>query len=110
MCAYCKLCVHPVFTDWWMDDYISHLYGSMRTMQSTHFPVLHHTATHGRRYDVGEDNSKKVPVLVAEGRQKIAAWMRENGMPETEIMAFVEDSSGLPYKDFPCGPFTAIPC
>ena len=100
----------PIFTDWWMDDYISHLYGRSRTLKSTHYPATHHTSTHGRRYEVDENKGGKVPSAVKQGRAKIAGWMREHGWGEPDVQEFVNGKSGKPYKDFPCGDFTAIPC
>ncbi|GMH47863.1 hypothetical protein TrVE_jg8967 [Triparma verrucosa] len=100
----------PLFTDWWMDDYISFLYGRERTLKSTHYPATHHTSHHGRRYEVGEDKSKKLPGRVKIGREKIAKWMGDHGMDQQLINEFVDDNSGFPYRDFPCGDFTAIPC
>lgn len=35
--------------DWWMDDWISRVYGSRRTRQGASVAVVHHTGAHGQR-------------------------------------------------------------
>ena len=101
----------PIYTDWWMDDYISRLYGKDRTIKSNHYGVLHHTSHHGgRRYEVGENKSSKLPGSIQRGREEIAKWMKDHGHSEADIDAFKSSGQGQPYKDFPCGDFTGIKC
>jgi len=41
--------------DWYMDDWVSHVYGKSRTIKSSEFEVVHHTTHHGQRYQVRSD-------------------------------------------------------
>lgn len=36
----------PVLSDWWMDDWITHVYGTRRFTKGP-FSVRHHTGAHG---------------------------------------------------------------
>ena len=90
----------PLFTDWWMDDYISFLYGS-RTKMSSQFAVEHHVDHHGtKRYTVGIDKSKLVPGRVAETRRAIANFMVDKlGMTKAKGDELINDRQGPPYGD-----------
>jgi len=68
----------PELSDWWMDDWISHVYGKDRTYISHDIAVMHHTTTHGKRYTVDFDNEKHLHPLIKSGRLKILQWMTEN--------------------------------
>jgi hypothetical protein len=101
----------PIYSDWWMDDYISLLYGRERTIKSNHYGVLHHTSHHGgKRYEVGENKANKLPGSIQRGREEIAKWMKAHGHLDADIEAFKSSAQGQPYKDFPCGDFTGIKC
>ena len=39
----------PQLVDWWMDDWISFVYGQQRTFRANSVPVVHHTGAHGQR-------------------------------------------------------------
>lgn len=65
----------PELVDWWMDDWISFVYGRLRTFKARAVPVIHHTGAHGQRYAVDQANKKQLPRLVAEGRKKIRSWI-----------------------------------
>ena len=40
----------PQLTDWWMDDWISMVYGKKRTFKARAVEVVHHGKHHGKRY------------------------------------------------------------
>jgi hypothetical protein len=40
----------PEFDNWWIDDWITKVYGSNRTTKLTDWEVRHHTDKHGTRY------------------------------------------------------------
>lgn len=44
--------------DWWMDNWISCVYGSKRTYISKASAVVHHTYAHGQRYEVDRSNER----------------------------------------------------
>jgi hypothetical protein len=50
----------PELVDWWMDDWISRVYGQQRTFKANSVPVVHHTGAHGQRYVVDRENEKKL--------------------------------------------------
>ena len=75
--------------DWWMDDWISRVYGSTRTIQAKDVEVLHHTTAHGRRYEVDKSNAMKLDRLVHLGKAKIHAFMEEAGLDANIIKEFV---------------------
>jgi len=92
----------PFFTDWWMDDYISFLYGRDRTIKASSFPVNHHSGHHGgKRYEVHDDKTHYVPTAIAEGRDKIGNWMRRyiEDVKEEDIQAIIKAQQGQPYND-----------
>ena len=60
--------------DWWMDDWISQVYGSRRTMVGRTELVVHHTRP--KRYEVDERNKKGLKDLVKKGKLRIAAYLR----------------------------------
>ena len=63
------------FKDWWMDDYISHLYGGERSRMLKDYPVGHRSTMHGQRYTVGESKSHLLGKKIFKDREKIAEFM-----------------------------------
>jgi hypothetical protein len=84
----------PLLTDWWMDDWVTVVYGLDRTFLSKSAEVIHHTGAHGQRYEVNRNNLGKLDVLAKSGRQAIRTWMLKNNRPESEIATF--DRNTLP--------------
>jgi len=82
----------PALVDWWMDDWVTLVYGWGRTFQSRGAEVIHHTGAHGQRYEVDRANEAKVDLLVKQGRQLIRAWMLKHNAPEREIQAFDKET------------------
>ena len=82
-----------VLSDWWMDDWISRVYGEKRTKQLTDVPVTHHTTSYGRRYHVNGTHRDLVGGLVAAGRARIVRWMEAQGVSRDVITEFVQDRS-----------------
>lgn len=70
----------PELQDWWMDDWISHVYGPNRTLMTKAVTIYHHTMAHGKRYKVNFDHLEMLEPLVEKGRQKVLDWMRANGI------------------------------
>jgi len=66
----------PVFTDWWMDDWISQVYGDQRTQKGP-FTVRHLTHRQGTRYSVDSSHSEKLPQAVEDGKEQIEKWVTE---------------------------------
>lgn len=61
----------PELTDWWMDDWISLVYGKLRTFKAKKVSVVHHTYAHGQRYVVDKSHEFLLESLVRRGRGDI---------------------------------------
>ena len=81
----------PELVDWWMDDWISVVYGYKRTFEAKQSPVVHHTGAHGQRYEVNRDNFKRLDGLIKEGRRQIRRWMLKNNVPSEQLNEFDND-------------------
>jgi hypothetical protein len=68
--------------DWWMDDWISSVYGSNRSFMSKDVTITHHAKYHGPRYAVNESNRHLLKPLTIRARDQIVSWMQqpENGV------------------------------
>lgn len=66
----------PIFLDWWMDDWISTVYGPART---THGPFLvrHHVGVHGTRYDIDQSHERYLALEVESGRRALQRWLAQ---------------------------------
>lgn len=82
----------PELVDWWMDNWVSRVYGSKRTVLMSKVTVGHRTTVHGRRYTVDARNQLHLEALVRVGGAQIVAWMRRHGTPLDNIKAFLNDS------------------
>jgi hypothetical protein len=96
----------PELADWWMDDWMSHVYGRDRTFISSHVAVMHHTDTHGKRYLVDFENEKHLQPLIKIGRKKILDWMTQNEGELTSKNTLLQFSRT--YKDFSAYTFNDI--
>lgn len=93
----------PQLSDWWMDDWISRVYGSKRTFMASACKAMHHTGKHGQRYQVDHSHQKFLQGLINEGHKRIASYAEEKGLlTDTELKGFRDDrTNGQPYKDLP---------
>jgi hypothetical protein len=82
-----------VLTDWWMDNWISVVYGSQRTFLSKTSAVVHHTYAHGQRYEVDRENERHLPHAISNGRTKIRNWMLVHNISMEIISKFDSDKS-----------------
>ena len=90
-------------TDWWMDDWISFVYGQKRTFKAYDVKVIHHTGAHGQRYEVNQENGLALTSLIDQGRQKIRQWMLKNSISERLLTEFDNDifDQNMVHKDIP---------
>lgn len=77
--------------DWWMDAWISRVYGSTRTSLMQDVLVGHRTKEHGRRYGIDHKNKDALEPLVEVGKSEIAVYMRRNKMSLDAINSFLAD-------------------
>ena len=66
------------FSNWFMDDWISAVYGPQRTLKLSSWVVRHHTKHHGRRYRV-VDHRGVLEHEIREGRRKISQHLDSLG-------------------------------
>jgi hypothetical protein len=71
------------FDNWWIDDWISTVYGRNNTRRIDEWEVYHHVDKHGTRYRVDEALRRHLATTVKSGRDKIRAYLwqrrRQNG-------------------------------
>lgn len=98
----------PQLADWWMDDWISLVYGQHRTFKASRVTVLHHTGAHGQRYTVDRENEKYLTTLVEEGRRSIRKWMLKQGVSGSELKDFDNDryTAGFNHHDVHSGVYS----
>ena len=70
----------PALTDWWMDDWISRVYGKRRTRRVEAALVKHLISSHGRRYEVDPSNLLLLGGEVEVGRQAVERFMLSNAL------------------------------
>ena len=78
----------PELTDWWLDDWISRVYGSTRSQKLPNVEVIHHTDTHGTRYNVTAGNDQLLDKLIQRGRQQIMEFMMKIRVPGKKIRQY----------------------
>lgn len=93
----------PELTDWWMDDWISWVYGQMRTFKARHVPVIHHTGAHGQRYTVEHSHEALLGELVKKGHGKIRNYLLKHQVSDEELKKFDRDTfaPGFTHRDIP---------
>lgn len=64
----------PSFDNWWIDDWISAVYGE-RMKQLTGWKVQHHIHEHGTRYEHNDSQKLTLPQLIDEGKERIKRYM-----------------------------------
>lgn len=77
-----------LLTDWYLDDWISMVYGSTRTRQFENVEILHHTRSQNVRYTVDFYRREYLQDLVVKGKEKILEYMMIHDVPADEIQAF----------------------
>jgi hypothetical protein len=65
-------------TDWYIDDWITRVYGRRRTRRLSPVVVTHRTSAHGTRYTVDKAKAVELPGLVTRGKNRILDWMNAN--------------------------------
>lgn len=97
----------PQLTDWWMDDWISYVYGKKRTFKASKTQVIHHTGAHGQRYEVDRSHEALLQKLVVDGHNKIRKFMLSkvdnNMISEDDLTSFdtSDFSVGFLHSDVP---------
>lgn len=71
----------PILSDWWMDDWISHVYGPRRTTKGP-FLVRHHVGVHGTRYAVDQAHEARLAGELEAGRHALQRYLARPQPPE----------------------------
>lgn len=79
-------------SDWWMDDWISRVYGRKRTRKLLTVTVGH-TLTHGTRYRVDRSHGKLLDSEIRKGRHRIHQFMVKHEYPQAVMDQFLHDRS-----------------
>ena len=64
----------PALTDWWLDDWMTNVYGQHRTKVGA-FEVVHHMGMHGTRYAVTNSKQALLGDEVRRGKKAIARFL-----------------------------------
>ena len=81
----------PPLSDWWMDDWITRVYGKARTLRLQTVVVQHLIKSHGTRYNVNLQHKLLLGSEVESGRQQIERYLVEHEML-AELEAFETDT------------------
>jgi len=73
-----------VFSAWWIDDWISKVYGPRRSTKMMDWTVKHHTHKHGTRYEVQHHEAQLLKGELEKGAVKIATWLKGNTIKQKE--------------------------
>ena len=65
----------PVFDAWWIDDWISMVYGPRNTVKLTNWEVHHHMHKYGQRYKENRTQQKLLPAALIEGKQRLLDYL-----------------------------------
>ena len=82
----------PEFTDWYMDDWISSVYGPERTFLSQRVGIDHHNRYRERVYAVNRQNHLLLAPLIQRGQEQIAQWMTQQSSLSAKDVARFEAS------------------
>lgn len=69
------------FDNWWIDDWITSVYGPNRTEKMADWSIHHHTGKHGTRYKVTHSQQRQLSITLDRGKKRISEFLRN---PETE--------------------------
>lgn len=65
-------------SQWWIDDWISRVYGPERTIKMPDWEVFHHVAKHGTRYAVDENLKLQLEKTLERGQESIETFLKTN--------------------------------
>ena len=80
----------PELTDWWLDDWITSVYGERNTRKLPDVIVVHHLTT--TRYEVTQWNAARLPALLAAGMELVSAAAR----PKAAVTEDCPGALGIP--------------
>ena len=89
------------FSDWFMDDWISAVYGPLRTVLSRKVGVDHHSrlGLRGSSYEATRSNENLLAPLIKSGQQNISRWMVRHNIAKHVVTAYEEDVAAMQMLD-----------
>ena len=66
-----------IFSAWWVDDWITHVYGSNRTKHLENWIVKHHVNKHGTRYRVQDYQKSFLTHEITKGQFQLQYWLNK---------------------------------
>jgi FkbM family methyltransferase len=90
-----------VFSAWWIDDWISKVYGPQRSTKMMDWTVKHHVHKHGTRYAVQHHEAKLLKGELEKGAAKIEAWLSktDKSEPNMRVISYSLYGSNPRYTD-----------
>jgi hypothetical protein len=73
------------FNNWWIDDWITMVYGKQRTKKLSDWRVHHHVGKHGTRYSVNHSQKRLLENLVQRGKRQIRHYLANGQRPDPNI-------------------------
>jgi hypothetical protein len=80
-----------IFLDWYIDNWITRVYGRKRTRQIAAVRC-YNNGRHGTRYTPSDNVEGKLPDTLRKGGQKVLEWMKKNEVSQTAMTTYVNDS------------------
>ncbi|KAG7342382.1 glycosyl transferase family 2 protein [Nitzschia inconspicua] len=89
------------FDNWWIDDWISLVYGHNNTKRIVDWVVQHHIDKHGTRYSVNGQLKQHLEMTLERGRETIQKYIQEHSdgdlrLPKDNITVEVLGSNQIP--------------
>jgi hypothetical protein len=95
------------FDNWWIDDWISRVYGKNNTQRIDQWEVHHHINKHGTRYNVDERLKRHLETTLRKGRETIRKYIQNHAylddainpslnLPKSSIKLLVLGSNRIP--------------
>ena len=80
----------PPLSDWWMDDWITRVYGQRRTVRVQEVVVKHLVKQHGTRYNIDLKHKLLLGTEVEKGRRHIERYLAQHHM-DAQLLAYQTD-------------------
>ncbi len=86
-------------SDWWMDDWISTVYGPQHTYMSRSIRIAPHMNQHGKRYNVNYTHNKMLVDLVNHGIKTVKTWTIKHGLKYEDDYSHRWQLEKYPFKE-----------
>jgi len=82
-----------LFDNWYVDDWISAVYGENRTTTLANWTVTHVVTKYGQRYEAAFDQAQLLPCAVVNGQERIQQYMMDHQDDRTKADSIGSSSS-----------------